>query len=57
MDKDLCELTLLRLDTELENAIGHRDYYLKRGDFKSYAIWDQEIESILDEIIKIGGME
>ena len=57
MDKDLCELTLLRLDTELENAIGHRDYYLKRGDFKRYAIWDQEIETILDEIIKIGGMQ
>lgn len=57
MDKDLCELTLLRLDTELENAIGHRDYYLKKGDFKSYAVWDQEIETILDEIIKLGGLQ
>jgi hypothetical protein len=29
--KDLSLMAIIRLDTELENAIGFRDYYLKRA--------------------------
>jgi hypothetical protein len=57
MNKDLCDLTIIRLDTELENAIGHRDYYLKQNDIHNYAVWDQEVETILDEIMNLGGMK
>jgi hypothetical protein len=54
MDKDLYELNVIRLDTELENAIGHRDYYLKKDNYKLYAVWDQEVENVLEEIRKLG---
>ena len=54
MDKDLSVLTMIRLDTELENAIGHRDYYLKKDNYKLYAVWDQEVENVLEEIRKLG---
>jgi len=54
MSKDLSLLTLIRLDTELENAIGFREHYLKLDDFKLFAVWDQEVENILDEIIRLG---
>ena len=57
MNKDLHILNLIRLDTELENAIGHRDYYLKTNDIHSYAVWDQEVESVLDEIMNLGEMK
>lgn len=54
MNKDLYELNVIRLDTELENAIGHRDYYLKKDNYKLYAVWDQEVENILEEIRELG---
>lgn len=57
MLKELNEMNIYRLDTELENAIGYREYYLKVEDHLMYAVWDQEIESILDEIIKLGEMK
>lgn len=57
MNKDLHMLNLIRLDTELENAIGHRDYYLKINDIRNYAVWDQEVESVLDEIMNLGEMK
>ena len=50
-------MNIYRLDTELENAIGYREYYLKTNDIVNYAVWDQEIETILDEIIKLGDMK
>ena len=57
MLKELNEMNIYRLDTELENAIGYRDYYLRTNDYNKYAVWDQEIETILDEIIKLGDMK
>ena len=57
MDKDLNELTIIRLDTELENCIGHREYYLKKENYKMYAVWDQEVENVLEEIRKLGGLK
>ena len=54
MNKDLSELTLIRLNTELENAIGYRDYYLKRDDYLQYHVWDLEVENILEEIRILG---
>ena len=57
MLKELNEMNIYRLDTELENAIGYREYYLKTNDIVNYAVWDQEIETILDEIIKLGDMK
>ena len=57
MLKELNEMNIFRLDTELENAIGYRDYYLKTVDYNKYAVWDQEVETILDEIIKLGDMK
>ena len=54
MSLELSELTLIRLQTELENAIGFRDYYLKQEDFVQYNVWDTEVDSILDELIKLG---
>ena len=57
MLKELNDMNIFRLDTELENAIGYRDYYLRTNDYNKYAVWDQEIETILDEIIKLGDMK
>ena len=54
MNKDLCELTIIRLQTELENSIGFSEYYLKQNDYLQYHVWDLEIENILNEIIKLG---
>jgi hypothetical protein len=54
MNKDLSELTLIRLNTELENAIGYREYYLKCDDYLQYHVWDLEVETILDQIRTLG---
>lgn len=54
MNKELSLINIIRLDTELENAIGFREHYLKINDFKLYAIWDQEVEHILDQIRELG---
>lgn len=54
MSMDLSELTLIRLQTELENAIGFRNYYLTQNDFVQYEIWDSTLDDIITEIIKLG---
>lgn len=54
MNKDLHELNIIRLNTELENAIGFRDYFLKKNDYNSYNVWDTELNNIIDEIINLG---
>jgi hypothetical protein len=47
------ELKLICLQTSVENAIGFRDYYLTKQNYKLYSIWDLELENILDEIRKL----
>ena len=54
MNKELCELTLIRLQTEMENCIGHREHYLMIGDFNLAAMWDEQLDSVITEIIKLG---
>ena len=54
MNKDLNELTLIRLQTELENAIGNREHYLMVQDFNLYNMWDEMVDDIITEIIKLG---
>lgn len=54
MNKELCELTIIRLQTEMENAIGFREHYLKTGDVKLYNVWDQELDNIIDQILHLG---
>jgi hypothetical protein len=55
--KEMNEISLMaiiRLDTELENAIGFREHYLNQQDLVQYAIWDQTIDDIITDIIKLG---
>lgn len=47
---DFCEITIIRLQTELENALGHREHYIRQQDFNRVTLWDQEVENILHEI-------
>jgi hypothetical protein len=54
MSKDLCELTIIRLQTELENAIGFREHYYTIGDHNLFCMWDAMVDEIIDEIIKLG---
>lgn len=54
MNKELCELTLIRLQTELENCIGFRDHYLQVGDVHLYHLWDEQLQNVVDEIIELG---
>jgi hypothetical protein len=54
MSKDLCYLTLIRLDTELENAIGFREAALKNQDICEYIVWDNEMNNIIKEIEMLG---
>jgi hypothetical protein len=54
MSKDLCELTLIRLQTELENAIGFREHYLTLQDWNLFNMWDIEVDHIIDELIMLG---
>ena len=54
MNKELSELAMIRLQTELENAIGFRDYYLKQENHLQYHVWDVEVENILDTIRTLG---
>jgi hypothetical protein len=50
---ELSQLAIIRLDTELENAIGFRDYYLKQQDLILYNVWDQTVDDIITNIIKL----
>ena len=52
--KNTSELTLIRLQTELENAIGNREHYLMVQDYNLYNMWDEMVDDIITEIIKLG---
>ena len=54
MSLELSELTLIRLQTELENAIGFREHYLKKDDIIQVVVWDNEIANIIDQIVMLG---
>ena len=54
MNKDLNELTLIRLQTELENAIGNREHYLMVQDYNLYNMWDEMVDDIITQIISLG---
>ena len=54
MNKDLHELNIFRLQTELENAIGFREHYLMLQDYNLYNMWDKIVDEIIDEILKLG---
>ena len=56
MNKELCELTLIRLQTEMENAIGFREHYLKIGDYNLYHLWDEELDRVINDIMTLGDM-
>ena len=51
---ELNELAIIRLQTELENAIGFREYFLRQNDLHAYATWDQILDNIITEIINLG---
>jgi hypothetical protein len=53
MNKELSELTLIRLQTELENAIGFREHYLQTDNYFQYHVWDLEMEQILEQIMEL----
>ena len=59
--KEMNEISLMaiiRLDTELENAIGFRDHYLKHahetGNFIMFDYWDATLNLIIEDIINLG---
>jgi hypothetical protein len=54
MTKELSMMTLIRLDTELENAIGFREAALQSQDMVEFIIWDNEIMNIVKEIESLG---
>ena len=54
MSKDLSLINLIRLDTELENAIGFREAALKSQDLVEYMVWDNEMINIIKEIESLG---
>lgn len=53
---EITELAIIRLQTELENAIGHRDHYLQIGDYNLYNLWDEQLDNIITEIIRLGDL-
>ena len=54
MSKDLSFINLIRLDTELENAIGFREAALKNDNWAEYITWDNEMNNIIKEIESLG---
>lgn len=58
MNKELSELTIIRLQTEMENAIGFREHYLKHaqltGNNIMFEFWDTTLDAIINEIIDLG---
>jgi hypothetical protein len=54
MNKELSELAVLRLSTELENAIENRDAFLCGRDWNMVNMWDSIIDEIVDEIYTLG---
>lgn len=55
---ELSELAIIRLQTELENAIGFREHYLKHaqrtGNHIMFIYWDTALNEIIEDIIRLG---
>lgn len=54
MNKDLAMDTVLILQEELENAIENREAFLIGGDWNMVAVWDEQLEFIVERIKKLG---
>jgi hypothetical protein len=54
MSKDLSILTMIRLDTELENCIGKMTDAQRRNDFTEFLVYEQELQQIMNEIESLG---
>ena len=54
MSKELSILTMIRLDTELENCIGKLADAQKRQDFVEFLVYEQELNDIMNEIKCLG---
>lgn len=55
MNKDLSLLTLIRLDTELENCLGNMEDCQRKQDFTGFLSYEQELNKIMAEIENLGG--
>lgn len=51
---ELNELTMIRLDTELENCIGKMTDAQRREDFIEFLVYEQELQDIMNEIETLG---
>lgn len=51
------ELRMIRLHTDMENAIGMRDFYLirsnKTGNRIMFEFWDTTLDCIINEILDL----
>jgi hypothetical protein len=60
MNKELSELNIIRLQTELENCIGFREHYLKHyritGNNILFEYYDTLLDEIITEIIELGNV-
>ena len=57
MNKELSLLTLIRLDTELENCLGNMEDCQRKQDFTGFLTYEQELNKIMQEIQNLGGKE
>ena len=51
--KNFNEQTVLRLQAELEEAIDNRDTWLMVGDMNLFMLFDEEVDTICNEIIRL----
>lgn len=54
MNKELSLLTIIRLDTELENAMGNFTHAMKTNNITEMIVWENELYTILNEIETLG---
>lgn len=54
MNKELSLLTLIRLDTELENCLGNMEHCERTQDFIGFLTYEQELNKIMNEIQTLG---
>ena len=54
MNKELSLLTIIRLDTELENALGNFTHAMNTNNFTEMIVWENEMHNILNEIETLG---
>ena len=54
MNKELSELNVIRLQTEMENCIGFMTHAQRTNDFNEYLRWDVELNNIIREIESLG---